>query len=216
MKFKDRITLILSYILIIIGVIILLPLIIPVCLIVLIYQILYTPIGYYKFKTSLYQKDFPTRYKWLDGVHQDNGVYTFIKENHLPIQYLKCYEKYDLSGLFLYKDTLLDFSEPFLYDDESDCWCVYPDDEDTEETETNYLDSCLTVEGWKKSRIESFQNSVPDHPCNQIVFFYNINRTKRFYGENALNKLTEDNDFILYEKGNLEEAIIKYITDRMA
>lgn len=219
MKFYDRITLVLSYILIITVVIILLPLIIPVCLIVLIYQILYTPIGYYKFKTSLYQKDFPTKYKWLDGVHQDNDVYTFIKKNHLPIQYLKCYEKYDLSGLFLYKDTLLDFSEPFLYDDESMVWCVVPGDDesiedDAAETETaDHSDDyeILTVDGWKESQIMEFKEKFPERICNNIVFFYNRKRILKWYGEEALNRLKDLDGFILYEKGELEKAIQKYV-----
>ena len=219
MKFKDRITLILSYILIILGVIILLPIIVPASFIVLTYQILYTPFGYYKFKTSLYQKDFPTKYKWLDGVHQDNGVYTFIKENHLPIQYLKCYEKYDLSGLFLYKDTLLDFSEPFLYDDESMVWCVVPGDDesnedDTAETETaDHSDDyeILTVDGWKESQIMEFKKNFPDQICGNIVFFYNRKRILRWYGEEALNKLKDLDGFILYEKGELEKAIQEYV-----
>lgn len=209
---KDKMTSALSYVFMTLVLIIATPFL----LLWLVLEIIYSPLRYYKVKKSLYYKDFPYKYEWLDSTHCDNEAYTIVKNNDLPINYFKFGEKYDWRGTFLFKDVILDFSQPFLYDDESDCWCVYPDDEDTEETETNYLDSCLTVEGWKKSRIESFQNSAPDHPCNQIVFFYNINRTKRFYGENALNKLTEDNDFILYEKGNLEEAIIKYITDRMA
>lgn len=219
MKFKDRITIILSYFLLILGVIILLPIIVPASFIVLIYQILYTPIGYYKFKTSLYQKDFPTEYKWLDGVHQDNDIYTFIKENQLPIQYFKYYEKYDLSGLFLYKDVLLDFSEPFLYDDESKVWCVLPEDDESAEDDaagTETIDhsndyEIFTVDGWKESQIMEFKEKFPDLSCNNIVFFYNKKRILRWYDEEALNIMKDLDGFILYEKGELEKAIKDYI-----
>ena len=206
---KDKITLVLSYAFIILVLIIASP------FVDLWSFFIYSPIQYYKVKNSLYYKDFPYKYKWLDSTHCDNEVYTIVKNNDLPINYFKLHENYDCAGTFLYKDTILDFSEPFQYNDEADCWCVYPEDEDTEDDETDYTDSCLTVDGWKKSCIEAFQNSSPDHPCSNIVFFYNINRTKRFYGEKALNKLKEDNNFILHEKGNLEEAVKSYIVERM-
>ena len=55
----------------------------PICLLLFIGAILYTPIDFIKFKRSTYQKDFPRKYKWLCGRHTDNGIYTTIKENTL-------------------------------------------------------------------------------------------------------------------------------------
>lgn len=191
----------------------------PFLLLWLLLDIIYSPFRYLKVKKSLYFKDFPYKYKWLDGVHQDNGVYTFIKKSHLPIQYLKCYEKYDLSGFFLYKDTLLDFSEPFLYDDESMVWCVVPGDDESNEDDTAEAETAdhsddyeiLTVDGWKESQIMEFKEKFPERICNNIVFFYNRNRILKWYGEEALNKLKDLDGFILYEKGELEKAIQEYV-----
>lgn len=191
----------------------------PFLLLWLVLDIIYSPFRYYKVKKSLYYKDFPYKYKWLDGVHQDNGVYTFIKENHLPIQYLKCYENYNLSGFFLYKDVLLDFSEPFLYDDESMVWCVFPEDDESAEDDTTGTETVdhsddyeiLTVDGWKESQIMEFKEKFPDQICKNIVFFYNKKRLLRWYGEEAPNKLKDLDGFILYEKGELEKAIQEYI-----
>ena len=70
----------------------------PFLLLVLVVCILYTPIDYIKFKRSAYQKDFPRKYKWLCGRHVDNRIYTIIKENDLPISYLRFYDDYESWG----------------------------------------------------------------------------------------------------------------------
>ena len=98
----------------------------PFILLLLIGCILYTPIDYIKFKRSAYQKDFPRKYKWLCGRHVDNDIYTIIKENDLPISYLRFYDDYELSGDFLYKDIALNFSQPFFFDDKKEEWLFWP------------------------------------------------------------------------------------------
>ena len=63
--------------------------ILPLLLLMLIGAIIYTPVDYIIFKRSAYQKDFPRKYKWLCGTHINNRLYTVIKENRLPITYLR-------------------------------------------------------------------------------------------------------------------------------
>lgn len=213
---------ILSYTVIILALIVLLPIIILSCLILLLYQILYTPIGYYKFKNSLYQKDFPCKFKWLDTPHKDNKVYTIIKENDLPIEYIKFYEDYDMPGYFLYKDVLLDFSEPFFFDKKKGLWLFWQesqalfgqdDDEPLEPDEEDNTDDCLTVEEAKELCIEEFKRNIPARICNHVVFFYCAKKAKDYYGEDALNTMQNSDKFILYEKEDLEKVIKEYIAN---
>ena len=90
----------------------------PFFLLYLLFKLLSTPFDYIKYKKSRYQKDFPHKYTWLREPHIDNAPYTAIKENELPVEYIKWSEDYDIGGYFVYKDILLDFTEPFFFDEE--------------------------------------------------------------------------------------------------
>lgn len=195
----------------------------PFLLLWLLWQILYTPIGYMKFKASRYQKDFPQKYKWLRTPHVDNEMYTIVRENHLPIDYFKYEEDYELPGYFLYKETLLIFCEPFFFDEKKGLWLFCPNnteesEEEIEETEEDVdadevenTDDCLTVEETKEYHIEEFKRNIPDRACNRVVFFYQIHGTEKLYGADALQKLMETDGFVLYEKGKKTEAVTEYI-----
>ena len=191
----------------------------PFILLVLVVCILYTPIDYIIFKRSAYQKDFPRKYKWLCGRHVDNRIYTIIKENDLPISYLRFYDDYESAGDFLYKDIALNFSQPFFFDDEKEEWLFWSDNdgdngtEDAEDAETDYnTDDCLTEAEASEHILGQFKEQYPNVACTQTVFFYENKFVKRVYGDLALKKMQQNDSFILYQKGKLKETIEEFIS----
>lgn len=200
----------------------LLILVIPFCLLFLLFKLLTTPIDYIKYKRSRYQQDFPHKYKWLDEPHTDNAPYTVIKENSLPVEYIKWREDYDLLGYFVYKDIMLVFYEPLFFDKEEGLWLWSPDEESNDETaesdETeesaneDTADDYLTVEDLRAFLLDEFHSNVSNRECSRVVFFYAKKKVEKHYGESALKKMLELEDFIVYEKGRLAEAI-KNFTD---
>ena len=201
MKLKNVISNISPNILVCIFIIVFLPFI----LLLLIGCILYTPIDYIKFKRSAYQKDFPRKYKWLCGRHADNDIYTIIKENDLPISYLRFYDDYELSGDFLYKDIALNFSQPFFFDDKKEEWLFWPHNDGDNETEDaedveieDNTDDCLTEAESREYILGQFKEQYPNVACTQMVFFYEIKFVKSVYGALALKKMQQNDSFILY------------------
>ena len=199
---------------------------IPFCILLFLGAVLYTPIDYIRFKRSVYQKDYPRRYKWLCGCHTDNPIYTIVKKNKLPIAYLRFYDAYELPGDFILGDTVLLFSKPFFYAKEKEAWLFLPDkDEDGEAGEENLqldeednedesLDDCLGVEdalAWLK---EQYKERYPDRNCARFVFFYEEKFVKDIYGEIALQKMQEEGIFILYKKRELKKTILQFVEQR--
>ena len=192
--------------------------IIPIAVLYLIFKLFATPFDYIKYKRSRYQRDFPHKYSWLDEPHLDNKVYTVIKEKQLPIEYIKWSEDYDLHGYFIYKDILLDFTEPFFFDKEKKIFLHYLRKAESEESEyiidgdeTDDADEYLTVEAIKESILEELRNNVPDRECHKIVFFYSRKKVESYYKKEGLDAMQELNDFIIYEKNGLEKAIKDFI-----
>ena len=196
----------------------------PFFLLYLLFKLLSTPFDYVKYKKSRYQKDFPHKYTWLREPHIDNAPYTAIKENELPVEYIKWSEDYDIGGYFVYKDILLDFTEPFFFDEEKKLFLCLPDSKDAEEVsydesddsqdtelkETN-ADECLTVDGMKELILGLFRDNAPNRECNRIVFFCSRRNAERDYKEEGLNAMRELDDFIIYEKGELAKVIKDFI-----
>ena len=189
----------------------------PFCLLLLIGYVLYTPIDYIKFKRSAYQKDFPRKYKWLCGRHVDNRIYTIIKENDLPISYLRSYDDYELAGNFLYKDIALEFSQPFFFDDKKEEWLFWPHNDGDNEAENveieDNTDDCLTEAESREYILGQFKEQYPNVACTQMVFFYENKFVKSVYGDLALKKMQQNDSFILYQKGKLKEAIQEFISE---
>ena len=215
MRFKSVISNITPNILVCILLIIFL----PFCLLLLIGYVLYTPIDYINFKRSAYQKDFPRKYKWLCGRHVDNRIYTIIKENDLPISYLKFYDDYELAGDFLYKDIALNFSQPFFFDDKKEEWLFWPHNDGDNEAEDaegveieDNTDDCLTEEESREYILGKFKEQYPNVACTQMVFFYENKFVKSVYGDLALEKMQQNDSFILYKRGKLKEAIQEFIS----
>ena len=220
MKIKDSIAEKLLVVFCIVAFIIFL----PFFLLYLLFKLLSTPFDYIKYKKSRYQKDFPHKYTWLREPHIDNAPYTAIKENELPVEYIKWSEVYDIGGYFVYKDILLDFTEPFFFDEEKKLFLCLPDSKDAEEVsydesddsqdtelkETN-ADECLTVDGMKELILGLFRDNAPNRECNRIVFFCSRRNAERDYKEEGLNAMRELDDFIIYEKGELAKVIKDFI-----
>lgn len=196
----------------------------PFFLLYLLFKLLWTPFGYIKYKKSWYQKDFPHKYTWLREPHTDNAPYAAIKENALPVEYIKWSEDYNLSGYFVYKDILLDFTEPFFFDEEKKLFLCLPDSKDAEEVsydesddsqntklDEDNTDQCLTVDGMKELILGQFHYNVPNRECKRIVFFCSRKNAERDYKEEGLNVMRGLDDFIIYEKGELAKVIKKFI-----
>lgn len=187
----------------------------PFCLLYLLFQLILTPFHYIKFKYSRYQQDFPCKYRWLAEPHSDSVSYATIKENHLPVDYIKWGKDYDLNGYFLYKDILLVFREPFFFDGEKGLWLCWMREENTDETladwdepsEEENTDDCLTVEAATEFLLHEFQSNICDRKCNHVVFFYQQKNVVNDFGDDALAAMLANDNFVVYEKGNLADAI---------
>ena len=152
MKFKDTFW---SQLLAGIALIFIFAILIPIGLFLLIFKLIAMPFNYYKYKHSQYQKDFPHKFDFLDPFHIDNIPYSIIKENQLPIQYIKWSEKYDMYGYFIYKDILLDFTEPFFFDPETNTFAFNPEEEVEEKMRTIIIKIMMIWKNayrWKKQK----------------------------------------------------------------
>lgn len=195
----------------------------PFLLLLLIGSLLYTPIDFIKFKRSRHQKDFPRKYTWLCGRHPDNAAYTVTKERNLPVTYLQNNNP-ELTGVFLYKHTVLHFSNPFFFDDKKNEWLFWPHAEDEEadedakteeieEVEEDNTDDCLPIEAALDLIREQYRERFPDATFENLIFFYQAKDVKSLYSETALKQLEENSLFVPYEKKRLEEALLKYISE---
>ena len=200
MKFKDAFW---SQLLAGIALIFIFAMLIPIGLFLLIFKFITMPFNYYKYRHSQYQKDFPHKFNFLAPLHIDNIPYSIIKENELPIQYIKWSKVYDMSGYFVYKDILLDFTEPFLFDSETNTFTFNPEDDDVEKR--------LSVEETKAFVLNDFHQNIQECECKQVVFLYSQEQLEKAHGKMAAEKMGELNDFIVYRKDNLHQVLKKFI-----
>lgn len=203
--------------------VLLIMIVVPIGLLLLIGSVLYTPIDYVKFKRSEYQKDFPRKYNWLCGTHTDNKIYTIVKQNSLPISYHKLYDDYELSGAFVYKDTVLNFSNPFFFDSDKSKWLFWPhndkeesDVEDTEDEalqENDSIEDCISLEEAQEFILSKYNEEHPNLNLKNVVYFYEESFVKDLYGDIALNTMMQNKIFTVYRKNELKTAIINYISE---
>jgi len=217
MKIKDRIGRFFEYFVSFLVLSVIFILFLPFLLLYFLYELLMTPFHYIKYKRSLYQQDFPHQYSWLATPHIDNKIYTAVKENNLPIEYIKWREEYDLNGYFVYQDILLVFEEPFFFDKKRGLWLIWPgkgcdeESEDIDDEEYENTDDCLSVDEAKTYILEKFCEDVPGRECNRVVLFYSRKNVENNYEAGGLEKMRELNDFIIYEKGELASAIKNFV-----
>ena len=181
-------------------------------------KLLMQPFYYIKFKRSPYQQDFPCKYQWPGELHVDHMPYAVIKENGLPVEYIKPAGEYARSGYFVYKDMILVFCEPFFFDEDKKAWLFWPgkgeteSGEEPEETEDDTAD-CVTVEEGKNWILKQFHSEVPERTCSRVIVFYRRKKTEDIYGTHAVEQMRRMEDTVLYEKGKLAEAV-KDLTER--
>ena len=188
----------------------------PILLVGLVCYLLYTPIDYIRFKSSRYRKDFPGKYTWLCGKHLDNLVYTIVKKNDLPVSYYQNQDDKELRGYFIFRQTWLCFHNPFFFDAEKKEWLLWlgPAHEDAVEdgeVEEDDADSCVTVEEWIAEAVENAMRCVPGEQCKNVVFFCERKKQEKNYGIEAVDQMKAMDCFVVYEKGELEQAIINYV-----
>lgn len=201
----------------------------PILLAILLGALIYTPIDYVKFKTSRHRKDFPCKYRWLSGEHADGRVYTVIKEENLPIDYLRP-ESFDpeFHGFFLCGNTLMVFSHPLFFEEKSGTWLLWAKDDDkpteadedaaSDESpyagkEENY-DDCLQIPEACEFFAEFFREHFPDRACDRVVFFYERERVTKSHGKHALEILECTDGFVVYSKRHLRDAIVDYLKEQ--
>ena len=186
-------------------------------LFLLIFKFITMPFNYYKYRHSQYQKDFPHKFNFLDPFHIDNIPYSIIKENQLPIQYIKWSEEYHMYGYFIYKDILLDFTEPFFFDPETNTFTFNPEEEVEEKNEDDNnqdnddVEKCLSVEETKTFVLNDVHENIQGCECKQVVFLYSQEKLEKAHGKMALEKMGELNDFIVYRKDNLHQVLKEFI-----
>lgn len=194
----------------------------PFFLLYLLIKLLLTPIGYLNYKSSRYQKDFPHKYSWLRDPHIDNDAYTAVKEKELPIEYIKWSEDYDVSGYFVYKDILLDFGEPFFFDEEKGVFLCLPSareedngqtEESTNEDEGGNADACLTVEGTRELILDGFKARFPEKECNRVLFFYSQKSAEKLYKEEGVAAMRSLDGFIIYKKNELLDTLEEFVAN---
>jgi hypothetical protein len=148
----------------------------------------------------------------LSTLHIDNKPYTAIQEHYLPVEYIKWRAEYDLNGFFVYKDVLLDFSEPFFFDKEKGLWLWWPQqDEDAGEDDFDNTDDCLSVEALSEFLLDEFQTNIPGRKCNRVVFFYERKNVITCYEPGGLETMERLDDFIIYKDGGLTKAIADFV-----
>ncbi len=59
--------------------------------------------------------------------------------------------------------------------------------------------------------LKELRRRTPERECNAVVFFCERQEVERSSGKEALRVMRELDDFIVYEKGKLAEAIRDFI-----
>ena len=121
----------------------------------------------------------------------------------------------------MYKDILLNFTEPFFFDKEKGLWLCWDtegnenweeeEERDCNEEEFENTDDCLTVEEARVMALEEFRSNVKDKKCNDVVFFYSKRNVEDNYDDGGLEAMLQLDSFIVYEKGELANAIKDFI-----
>ena len=215
--------------------ILLLPILIVFCLVpVLLIELIRTPIKYKKYKFSRYQIDFPKKYSWLDEPHFDNEAYTAVKENNLPVSYLKWSDNYSSAGYFSYNGILLYFCEAF-------CFCVednqiyfhsehlniaedpmyYTYKAEICDDNGEYIEQNIPLEEAIKLSLEHYNyhaSKIENQTCERMVFFCTINdkayeHKSRSSYRDLIDSMRKMDCFVLYKSDELATAIKEFIAN---
>jgi hypothetical protein len=115
----------------------------------------------------------------------------------------------------------LDFSEPLFFDKKKGLWLFWlhengddeisENDESDEDIDCHNTDNCLTIEETKEFILEEFRSNIPGRQCKQVVFFYQRKNAAKNNKDRSLDTIREPDDFVIYKKGELAEAIRNFI-----
>lgn len=173
-------------------------------------MLLLEPLRYIRLRRSRYRRDFPTRYKFPCETHPDSLPYGIIKEQHLPIDYRKDPRSDEACSFFIYGDTLLHFSEPFIYFKEQDCWLTYFEyaeliggDTDTDPTDADGVPYDVESE-----TLEDLNSLFPDVHCERVVWFVCADKIKNTHERDLL---AERPNVVLYTKKTLADTLRTWI-----
>ena len=168
--------------------------------------LLLEPFRYLRLRKSRFYRDFPTRYSFPCLAHEDSLPYSIVKEKGLPIDYRKCLKGYDSCGYFIYGNTLLHFSEPFIFVKEQDCWLTYYEyaeliggDVDTDPTSADGVPYDAESE-----TLEELHHAFPDVHCDRVVWFV---RSDKIKSAHARELLAQRGNVVLYTKKNLADVL---------
>lgn len=195
----------------------LLVLLIPVLLVYLIFKLLWMPVAYIKVKRSLYHKVFPHKFSMFEGLHVDSEPYAVIVENDLPVEYVKYSGYYQHPGYFIYKDTLLCFSEPMICDADKGIWYSWMDaeiDPGARKRNEKYAAECMTVEAAAEDLLQGLKEEHTEHTCNRVAFFFARKSVEGGYTQGSADAMRRLDNFVVYEKGELAKAIREFIGSR--
>ena len=189
---------------------------VPLMLLYFLFKLIMTPFDYAKYRSSLYQRDFPHKYSWLREPHVDNILYTAVKESNLPIEYIKPKGEYDLPGYFIYKDILLNFSCPFFYDSEKGLWICLASDIDNKNLsgsaeDDEKTDNYLTVVEASEIILNTFSANASGRECKRVIFFYDKKRLENECEEGAWDAISLRDDFVIYDKDSFAEELAEFI-----
>ena len=182
------------------------------------FKLVIFPYDYFRCKRSAFEKDFPHKFSFMDSLHVDNSVYSIVKQDSLPIEYLKNQKEYQLPGYFVYKKILLVFDMQFFFDESLGIFWDFDkkDDHkdhsmDIEDEDYDSENEDTTVDGTKAFILEAFQKDHQEYQCDKVKFFYSKADIKRCYPDSSIENMLRHDDFVIYEKGTLREAIKRFV-----
>ena len=73
------------------------------------------------------------------------------------------------------------------------------------------VENCLSVEETKTFVLNNFHNNIKERECKQVVFFYSQKNLEKARGKIALNRMSALNDFVVYKKDTLLQALKEFI-----
>lgn len=157
--------------------------------------VLKTPVDFIRYRNTRYYKDTKKKYHWLTGDSYTVCVYECIKNEGLPIDFIRSGEEaFSGSGFFAYGNTLLITEYPLCYDYETEVWTIGEKDES------------VNLE-------EVVQRDI--QACNELMGNAILNRAVIITDDEILEEMEipENIEVLTVEKKELLLALQKYIAD---
>ncbi len=171
-------------------------LLLPIFFIMLIVLILQLPIDYIKYKKSRYYKDTREKYEIFEGRSYFFDFYEFVKENNLPIEFIRNKDdEFGEFGYFFYDKTLVIIDAWACYDQKKGVWGIDIGDEERD---------VYTFEEYVNLLINEFNKHEESNVCDKAMILLDEGEYEEY-----LNELKDNDTVILYNKDNLKEKLIE-------